>query len=99
MLAVFYWPVTLVNNQEISRNGFLKNLTCSLVISSGMAAGFSKNSGKRSKSLSCSFKNSLQSKFTFEGERWLWESRHLTKYLRKKNDERMVLDWNYLLSW
>jgi hypothetical protein len=58
--VVFSWPVTLVNNQEISRNGFLNKLTCSLEISSGMAAGFSKNSDKRSRSLLCFFKKSLQ---------------------------------------
>jgi hypothetical protein len=60
-MEVFSWPVTLVNNQEISRNGFLKQLTCNLVISSGMSTGFFKNSSKISRSLSYFFNNSLQS--------------------------------------
>ena len=57
MLAVFSWPVTLVNNQEISRNGFLNNMTCSLVISLGMAMGFSKNLLTRVDILGVSFPN------------------------------------------
>ena len=35
MLAVDACPVILVNNQAISQNGFLKELTWSFVISSG----------------------------------------------------------------
>jgi hypothetical protein len=35
MLVVDVCPVILVNNQEIFLNGFLKELTWSLVISSG----------------------------------------------------------------
>jgi hypothetical protein len=60
MIELFSWPVILVNNKAISRNRFLNKLTCSLVISLGMAARFSKNSSKRSRSLSCFFKKSLQ---------------------------------------
>jgi hypothetical protein len=61
MLAIVYWPVTMVNNQEISRNGFLNKLICNLVIYLGMATRFSKNSGRRSRLLSCFFKKSMQS--------------------------------------
>jgi hypothetical protein len=35
MLVMDACPVSLVNNQAISRNGFLKELTCNFVISSG----------------------------------------------------------------
>jgi hypothetical protein len=51
MLVVDACPVILVNNQEISRNGFLKELTCSLVISSGNVVGSSRKSTKMSEHL------------------------------------------------
>jgi hypothetical protein len=37
--------------------------------------------------------------FTFEGEFQLWEFQHFTKYLQRKNDGRMILEWNYPLAW
>ena len=63
MLVVDSCPVILVNNQAISQNGFLKELTCNFVISPGTVVGYSRNSGKRSNPLSCFFRNFLQSSF------------------------------------
>jgi hypothetical protein len=54
-------PVILVNNQAISRNGFLNELTCKLVISSGTIIGSSNKWGKRSNPLLCFARNYLQS--------------------------------------
>jgi hypothetical protein len=61
MLVVDSCLIILVNNQEISRNGFLKELTCNLVISSGTVVGSSRNSTKMSNPLSCFSRNYLQS--------------------------------------
>ena len=46
MLVVDACPVILVNNQVISRNGSLKELTCNLVISLGIVVGSSRRSAK-----------------------------------------------------
>jgi hypothetical protein len=61
MLAVDSCLVILVNNQAISQNGFLKELTYNFVISSGTIVGSSRSSGKRSNLLSCFSRNYLQS--------------------------------------
>ena len=60
MLVVVSCPVTLMNNQAISRKEFLNEPTCNLVMSLGTTAGFSRNLGKRSNPLSFFFKNYLQ---------------------------------------
>jgi hypothetical protein len=57
MLVVDSCPVILVNIQEISQNGFIKELTCNFVISSRTIVGYSKNLGKRFNSLSFFFRN------------------------------------------
>jgi hypothetical protein len=54
-------PVIIVNNEAISRNGFLNELTCMLVISLGTRFGFSRKKGKRSNPLLCFSRNCLQS--------------------------------------
>ena len=60
-IAVDFYPVILVNNQAISWNGFLNELTWNLVISSGTTIGSSNKWGKRSNPLSCFARNYLQS--------------------------------------
>ena len=61
MMVVLSFPIILLKIHAISSKGFLNALTCNLVMSSGMIVGSSKNYGKRFNSLSCFFKNSLQS--------------------------------------
>jgi len=61
MFVVDACPIILVNNQTISRNGFLKELTCNFVISSGTVVGSSRKSTKISNPLSCFSRNRLQS--------------------------------------
>ena len=51
----------MVNNQAIFRKGFLNELNCNLVMSSGTIVRFSKNSRKRSRPFSWFFRKSLQS--------------------------------------
>ena len=60
MLAMNAYPVILVNNQAISQNGFIKELTCNFVISSGTIVGSSRNSANISNPLSCFSRNCLQ---------------------------------------
>jgi len=48
MLVAVSYHVTLVKSQEISWKGFLNEPKYNLVMSSGIAVGFSRNSGKRS---------------------------------------------------
>jgi hypothetical protein len=60
-MVVVSCPVILMKSQEVSSKGFLNELVCNLVMSSGMVVGFSRNSGKRSNPLSCLFNSSLQS--------------------------------------
>ena len=61
MLVVDSCLVILVNNQGISQNGFLKELTCNFVISLGTVVRSSRNSAKMSNELSCFPRNFLQS--------------------------------------
>ena len=61
MLVVDSCLVILVNNQAISRNGFLKELTCNFVVSSGTVVESSRNLAKMSNLLSCFSRNCLQS--------------------------------------
>jgi hypothetical protein len=51
MLDVDACPIILVTNQEISWNGFLKELNYNLVISSGIVIGSSRNFAKMSNPL------------------------------------------------
>ena len=61
MFVVDACLVILVNNQAISRNGFLKELTCNLVISLGTVVGSLMKSAKMPNLLSCFSRNYLQS--------------------------------------
>jgi len=98
MLVAVSCPVTLVNNQAISRKGFLNEPTCNLVMSLRTTAGFSRNSSKRSNPLSSFYTNSLQSP-PLEPKCWLEKSQHLTKYPWRQKDRGMVPQLNDPLAW